>query len=129
MHTGFCRILQVQASKCLDNWGELSEPHTSVTSLHTCVCMLAWIDHLPKILNERVFLILRRSSSWLFSLLPEGSVGYLELRQLKLKHTWHLTPCLLQIINGRLPTGSTNFDHEGLSGRFRTVRAMPKRHL
>ena len=27
-------------------------------------------------------------------------------------------------------TGSTNFDHDGLSGRFRTtVRAMPKRHL
>ena len=22
-----------------------------------------------------------------------------------------------------------NFDHDGLSGRFRTVRAMPKRHL
>ena len=91
----------------------LSDPHTSVTSLHTCVCMLAWTDHLPKILNERVFLILRRSSSWL---LPECSVSYLELRRLKLKHAWHLTPCLLQIINGRLPTGSTNFDHEGLSG-------------
>ena len=103
----------------------LSKPRTSVISLHTCVCMLAcllaWTDHLPKILNERVFLILRRSSLWL---LPECSVGYLEL-----KHTWHLTPCLLQIINGRLPTGSTNFDHEGLSGRFRTVRAVPKRHL
>ena len=27
------------------------------------------------------------------------------------------------IINGRLPTGSTNFDRESLSGRFRTVRA------
>ena len=24
-----------------------------------------------------------------------------------------------------LPTGSTNFDHDGLSGRFMTVRAMP----
>ena len=35
----------------------------------------------------------------------------------------------IQIINGRLPTGSTNFDHESLSGRFRMVRAMPKRHL
>jgi len=35
----------------------LSEPHTSMTSLHTCVyvCLLAWTDHLPKILNERVF--------------------------------------------------------------------------
>ena len=34
----------------------LSEPYTSVTSLHTCVCMfaclLAWTDHLPKTLNE-----------------------------------------------------------------------------
>ena len=36
---------------------------------------------------------------------------------------WHLTPCLLQIINGRLSTGSTNFDHDGLSSCFRTVRA------
>ena len=26
----------------------LSEPHTSTTSLHACVCMLiAWTDHLP----------------------------------------------------------------------------------
>ena len=44
---------------------------------------------------------------------PEGlflecSVGYLELRQLKFKYTWELTLCLLQIIEGRLPTGSTN---------------------
>ena len=46
-------------------------------------------------------------------LLPECSAGYLELRRLKLKHTWQLTGCLLQIINGRLPTGSTNFDHDG----------------
>ena len=44
-------------------------------------------------------------------LLPQCSVGYLELRRLKLKHTWQLTPCLLQIINGRLPTGSTNYDY------------------
>ena len=46
-------------------------------------------------------------------LLLECSTGYLELRQLKLKHAWQLTACLLQIINGRLPTGSTNFDHNG----------------
>ena len=38
-------------------------------------------------------------------LLPESSVDYLELRRLKLKHTWQLTPWL--------PTGSTNFDHDG----------------
>ena len=29
-------------------------------------------------------------------LLLECSVGYLELRRLKLKHTWQLTACLLQ---------------------------------
>ena len=64
-------------------------------------------------------------------LLPECSAGYLELRRLKLKHTWQLTACLLQIINGRLPTGSTNFDHDGRVewSHIRTVRAMPKRHL
>ena len=79
IHPNWSSVLIIGAS--------LSEPHTSVTSLHTCVCMLAcllacllaWTDHLPKILNERVFLILRRSSSWL---LPECSVGYLELRRL-----------------------------------------------
>ena len=40
-------------------------------------------------------------------LLPECSAGYLESRRLKLKHTWQLTACLLQIIDGSLPTGST----------------------
>ena len=80
--------------------------------------MLAWTDHLPKILNKRVYitkielmhldLVGDREG-----LLLECSAGYLELRQLKLKHTWQLTACLLQIINGRLPTGSTNFDHNG----------------
>ena len=40
-------------------------------------------------------------------LLPECSAGNLELRRLKLKHTWQLTACLLQIINGSLPMGST----------------------
>ena len=39
------------------------------------------------------------------------SVGYLVLRRLKLKYTCQLIPYLpVQIIDGRLPTGSTNFD-------------------
>ena len=46
-------------------------------------------------------------------------VSYMELR-LKLKYTWHLIPCLpVQIIDGRLATGSTNFDYDGDRGRFR----------
>ena len=46
-------------------------------------------------------------------------VGYMEL-QLKLKYTWQLIPCLpVQIIDGRMPTGSTNFDYDGGRGRFR----------
>ena len=40
-------------------------------------------------------------------ILLECSVSYLELRRLKLKYTWQLTP------GGRLPTGSTKFDHGG----------------
>jgi len=40
-------------------------------------------------------------------------VGYLELRRLKLKCKWQLIPCLLHIVNGRLPTGSTYFNHDG----------------
>ena len=37
----------------------LSKPHTSVIALHTRVCiwpaMLAWTDHLPEILNLRIY--------------------------------------------------------------------------
>jgi len=64
-------------------------------------------------------------------LLPESSAGYLELRRLKSKHTWQLTACLLQIINGSLPTGSTISITTVVYkwSCVRTVRAMPKRHL
>ena len=47
------------------------------------------------------------------------SVSYMELR-MKLKYTWQLIPCLpVLIIDGRLPTGTTNFDYDGGRGRFR----------
>ena len=52
-------------------------------------------------------------------LLPECSAGNLELRRLKLKHKWQLTACLLQIIDGSLPTGSTISITTWLSGRAR----------
>ena len=45
----------------------LSEPHTSVTSLRACVCMLvcllAWTDHIPEILNIRFHLHVHNSNS------------------------------------------------------------------
>ena len=47
---------------------------------------------------------------------PECSVGDPERRRLKLKHTWQLTLSLyvlLQIMNSRLPAGSTNFVDDG----------------
>ena len=63
-------------------------------------------------------------------LLPESSTGYLELKRLKSKHAWQLTACLLQIINGSLPTGSTiSITTVVKWSCVRTVRAMPKRHL
>ena len=65
-------------------------------------------------------------------LLPECSAGNLESRRLKLKHKWQLTACLLQIIDGSLPTGSTISITTVVIkavARVRTVRAMPKRHL
>ena len=40
-------------------------------------------------------------------ILLECSVSYLELRRLKLKYTWQLTP------SSRLRTGSTKFNHNG----------------
>ena len=42
------------------------------------------------------------------------------------KHTKQLTPCLLAIIDGRLPTGSTNFAHDSVEV---ASRAMHERHL
>ena len=46
----------------------------------------------------------------------------------ELKHTWQLTACLLQIINGSLPTGRTiSITTVVKRSRVRTVRAMPKR--
>ena len=78
--------------------------------------LLAWTDHFLKILNERIYITkieLMHSVGDREGLLPECSIGYLELRRLKSKHTWQLTLCLLQIINSRLPTGSTIFDHDG----------------
>ena len=54
-----------------------------------------------------------------FARVQRDCVGYMELR-LKLKYTWQLIPCLpVQIIDGSLPTGSTNFDYDGGRGRFR----------
>ena len=49
----------------------LNEPHTSVTSLRACVCMLvcllacllAWTDHIPEILNMRFHLHVHNSNS------------------------------------------------------------------
>ena len=32
----------------------LSEPHTSVTALRTCVCIWPATDHLPEILNQHI---------------------------------------------------------------------------
>ena len=57
-------------------------------------------------------------------LLLECSVGYLESRQLKVKYTWQFTLCLLQIIDSRLPTGSTNFHHNAWWLRSLQVRVM-----
>ena len=54
-----------------------------------------------------------------FARVQRDCVSYMELR-LKLKYTRHLIPCLpVQIIDGRLATGSTNFDYDSDRGRFR----------
>ena len=61
MHDSLQNTLRAQFGKIVFG-ASLSEPHTSVTSLRTCVCiyacllacLLAWTDHLPEILNKRV---------------------------------------------------------------------------
>ena len=55
-------------------------------------------------------------------ILLECSVSYLELRRL-LKYTWQLTP------DGRLPTGSTKFNHDGGGGASGKGHRHDKRHL
>ena len=101
----------LQASVCLITCLGRAWVSPTLAWLHcarVCVSMLACLDRpLTENFKWVRILILRRSSSWL---LPECSIGYLELRRLKLKHTWQLIPCLLQITKCRLPTGSTNFN-------------------
>ena len=48
--------LRIQSSALIPAFfgASLSEPHTSVTSLRTRVCIYAWTNHLPEILNKRV---------------------------------------------------------------------------
>ena len=82
-----------------------------------CVCMLACSHNTVNFkrahLNFNITKIeLMHSVGDREGLLLECSAGYLELRRLKLKHTWQLTACLLQIIDGRLPTGSTGFNYD-----------------
>ena len=103
-----------------------------MTSLRTRVCiylcLLAWTDHLLEILNKRVYwiLILRRSSSCTWWVIVKGYCQ--SSAPVKLKHTWQLTACLLQIINSSLPTGRTiSITTVVKRSRVRTVRAMPKR--
>jgi len=74
-------------------------------------CLLAAIYRKACLLFNITKIELMYSVSWWAK--SAVSVTYLELRRLKLKYTWQLTLCLLQIIDGRLPTGSTNFDHNG----------------
>ena len=101
-HSVYTRILIYRIS----NWGEpsLSEPHTSVTALRMRVCiyahiyayMLAWTDHLPEILNERIQIFqedryrdIVKHVKASGGLLSECSVMDPERRRLKLKHAWH----------------------------------------
>ena len=55
MHVQFC----IQQLGIPIIGASLSEPHTSMAALRTCLCihlsMLAWTDHLPKILNISAF--------------------------------------------------------------------------
>ena len=72
--------------------------------MHVYTCLLAAIY----CKFQMSTLMLRRSSSvgeaWRTI---AASVIYLELRRLKLKYTWQLTP------DSRLPTGSTKFNRDG----------------
>ena len=83
----------------------LSDPHTSVTALCTCVCMLACLltcllpysvnfksAHLK--FNIMKVELIHSESRWVKpeGLLLECSVGYLELKQVKLDYTWQLSP-------------------------------------
>ena len=87
----------------------LSEPHTSMTALHTCVCMfaclLACLDQPLTVKFKRAHSNISRTSISLSMWRPveawlsECSIGDPEWRQLKLKHMWQLNSsdlCLYQ---------------------------------
>ena len=58
-------------------------------------------------------------------------LNYLELRRLKLKHTWQLTPffCYRSSMAGCLQAVQISITMVVESSCLRTVRAMPKWHL
>ena len=71
----------------------LSEPHTSVITLRTCVCMLACLGRPLTINFKGTYSNNSRRSSWSmwgqWRATVECSIRDPKRRQLKLKHAWH----------------------------------------
>ena len=94
---------QLQPCICVNDKGttvigaSLSEPNTSGTALHKCVCICACLW--PYIVNfKRAFKYFSKIlRPWTVKdnagLLPECSIGFPEWRRLKLKHARQLTSC------------------------------------
>ena len=114
---------------CLLGWACMSEPHTSVTALHTCMCMYMYVcpsvcGHIPKILNDRIWsLILRRLNSvWSWSLKAESAASVI----------WSWDDWSWSTNGNLLPTAGCPQAVQIRSRRWLRslqVRAMHKRHL
>ena len=85
-----------------------------MTSLCTRVylCLLGPTTFITKI--ELLHLVGDREG--LLHILPKCSAGYLELRRLKLKHTWQLTACLLKSSTAACPQAVQFRSRRWLSG-------------
>ena len=92
-------------------------------SAHSCVCLLAclfaclrpctvnfkWVRSNFNIMKIKLMQV---GEAWRATARVQHRLHVLGVETTEVEVHWQLTPCLLQIIDGRLPTGSTNFDHD-----------------
>ena len=93
LNTTPCHLEVLIAAKLVNTLigASLSEPHTSVTALRTCVCMLACLDR-PLTVNFKWAYFTKidvKHGEASGGLLSECNIGDPKRRQLKLKHVWH----------------------------------------
>ena len=99
----------------LSSWGE---PEQAPHALRTCVYMFV-CGYILYILNER-YKNQAHALEWLWKAIARVQRRFLGIEMTEVEsHMASYSLFAIQIINSRLPTGSTNFDHDGGWSRFR----------